>query len=67
MTWNVRFGGEKDMQFGYSAIKNMEKNREQKIDWGQTFGKGDDVLMSLYDYIKILTFARHNIVQSTAL
>jgi hypothetical protein len=55
MTWNVRFGGEKDMQFGYSAIKNMEKNREQKIDWGQTFGKGDDVLMSLYDYIKMLT------------
>ncbi len=55
MTWNVRFGAKEDMRFGYSDIKNMEENRDQKIDWGHTYGKGDDVLMSLYDYIKIST------------
>jgi len=55
MTWNEMFGGREDMRFGYRDIKDIEKNSEQKIDWGQTYAKGDDVFMSLYDYIKMLT------------
>lgn len=55
MTWNIRFGGKEDMSFGYSDIKNIEKNRYQKIHWGHTYGKGDDVFMSLYDYVSALT------------
>ncbi|BAF72955.1 SH3 domain-containing protein [Sulfurovum sp. NBC37-1] len=55
MTWNVLFGGKEDMLFGYNDIVNIEKNRYQKIHWGQTYGKGDDVFMSLYDYVSALT------------
>lgn len=55
MTWNVMFSGKEDMRFGYSDIKSIENNRNQKIYWGQTYGKGDDVWMSLYDYMKQLT------------
>ena len=55
MTWNVLFGGKEDMCFGYSDIKNIKKNRHRKIDWGQTYVKGDDVFMSLYDYMKMMT------------
>lgn len=54
-TWNVRFGGKEDILFGYSDIKNIKKNRYQKMHWGHTYGKGDDVFMSLYDYVSALT------------
>ncbi len=55
MTQNVRFGGKEDLSFGYRDIKNMEKNRKQKLFWGHTYGKGDDVWMSLYAYVDKLT------------
>lgn len=55
LTWNVLFGGQQDIRFGYSQIKNIEKERKEKIFWGQTYGKGDDVWMSLYEYMKLLT------------
>jgi hypothetical protein len=55
MTWNELFGASVDMRFGYADIENIEKNSEQKIHWGQSDGKGDDVFLSLYDYIKMLT------------
>ena len=63
MTWNVRFGGKEDMHFGYSDIKHIEKNRYQKIDWGQTYGKGDDVFMSLYDYMNSLSLSVSDITK----
>lgn len=63
MTWNVRFGGKEDLYFGYSDIKNIEKKRYQKIDWGQTYGKGDDVFMSLYDYMNSLNFPVYDITK----
>lgn len=50
MTKNLRFGGKEDLSFSYSDIKNMGKNRKQKLFWGHTYGKGDDVWMSLYAY-----------------
>jgi len=55
MTWNVRFGGKDDIDFGVNEIKEMEKNRQKKIHWGRTCGKGDPVYMSLYDYMQLLT------------
>ncbi len=67
MTWNVRFGGKEDMSFGYTDIKNIEKNRYQKIHWGQTYGKGDDVFMSLYDYVSALTKSFKDISKVEAL
>jgi len=67
MTWNVMFGGKADMAFGYSDIKNMEKNRKEKIYWGQTYGKGDDVFMSLYDYMDMLSHPIADITKVEAL
>ena len=55
MTWNVRFGGKEDLTFTRNDIKNIEKNRFKKIHWGYTYGKGDEVRMSLYNYISKLT------------
>ena len=63
MTWHVRFGGKEDMRFGYDDIKNIEKNRYQKIDWGPTYAKGDDVFMSLYDYMDALSLAISDITK----
>lgn len=55
MTWNVLFGGKEDLSFNYNEIKNMEKNRKKKLFWGHTYGKGDEVWMSLYTYVERLT------------
>ncbi len=55
MTGNVYFGGKEDLTFTHSDIKNLEKNRFKKIHWGYTYGKGDEVRMSLYDYMSKLT------------
>ncbi len=55
MTWNVLFGGKEDLTFTRSDIKNIDKNRFKKIHWGYTYGKGNEVRMSLYDYISKLT------------
>lgn len=55
MTWNVRFGGKEDHFFDHNEIKNMEKSRKEKLFWGHTYGKGDDVRMSLYTYVESLT------------
>ena len=55
MTWNVLFGGKEDLTFMRSDIKNIENHHFKKIHWGYTYGKGDKVRMSLYDYISKLT------------
>lgn len=55
MTWHVLFGGKEDLTFTQSDIKNLEKNRSKKNHWGYTYGRGDEVRMSLYDYIQQLT------------
>ncbi len=51
LTWSVRFGGKKDRFFTRSDITNSAK----KIHWGYTYGKGDEVRMSLYDYLSKLS------------
>ena len=61
MTWNVRFGGKEDLTFTRNDIKNIEKNRFKKIHWGYTYGKRDEVRMSLYDYLSKLTKPLHSI------
>ena len=56
MTWSVHFGGNgEDIAFSQNDILDSEKNRKKKIHWGYTYGKGDEVRMSLYDYIAKLT------------
>ena len=55
ITWNVQFGGKEDLTFTHNDIQNLEKNRSQKIDWGYTYGNGDKIQMSLYDYLLKLT------------
>lgn len=55
MTWNVLFGGKEDLHFKKSDIKNAYLNKRKKIYWGKSYGKGDDVFMSLHDYMAMLT------------
>ena len=52
MTWNVRFGGREDLHFTKEQIAAMDT---KKIYWGQTYGKGDDVYMTLEDYLGMMT------------
>lgn len=55
MTWNVRFGGKEDIRFTRDNIKSLKKSYSKKIHWGYTYGRGNEVRMSLYDYISKLT------------
>jgi len=54
MTWYVSFG-DRDNTFNYRQIKKMKQYRHKKIFWGRTYGKGDKVYMSLYEYMQGLT------------
>ena len=55
LTWNVLFGGKSDIHFNIEDIVPIRDFDKEKIYWGRTYGKGDDVYMSLYSYFKILT------------
>lgn len=55
VTWNVVFGGEVDLGFSREEIRRLEKDDQEKIHFGQTYGKGDDVFMTLHSYLEMLT------------
>lgn len=55
VTWNVVFGGEADIGFSREEIRRLQKDDQEKIHFGQTYGKGDDVFMTLHHYLEILT------------
>ncbi len=58
MTWNVRFGGKEDLTF---TREDIENDAEKRIHWGYTYGRGDEVHMSLYDYMSQLAKPFHTI------
>ena len=67
MTWGVRFGGKDDKAYGYSDIKKMVQNRKHKLQLGQTYAKGDDVFMSLFNFMEMLTRPIEDITKVEAL
>ncbi|SFV90850.1 hypothetical protein MNB_SV-4-652 [hydrothermal vent metagenome] len=67
MSWHVHFGGENDIRFKREDIQNIQKRRDQKRFWGYTYGKGDEVYMSLFEYMAKLTKPLNIISQTVQL
>ncbi len=55
MSWYLRFGEKEDKHFSQKEIYNSAPKHAKKLYWGTTYGKGDRVYLTLFDYLKTLT------------
>ena len=67
LTWNVVFGGREDLHFSQNDMAKMYEYDKSKIYWGTTYGKGDDVYMGLYSYVKMLAHPIERITKAKRL